>query len=58
MSVYLKSRGRIRISYEALRLLDINTPHSYYILETTRGTMTHKEAIKCRLGGLLVLIVH
>lgn len=55
---YLKSRGRIRMDYESLRLLNVNTPHSYYILETTQGIMTHKEAIKQRIGGLLLFIVH
>ena len=55
---YLKSRGKTRLDYTSLRLLNVNTPHSYYVLETTKGIMTHKEALKYQLGGLLLFIIH
>lgn len=58
LRVYARKRGRIALSYDSLRLLNYNSPHSYYILETSRGIVTHKDAIKHRHGGLLLAIVH
>ena len=58
LRVYARKRGRISLSYNSLRLLNYNSPHSYYILETPRGIVTHKDAIKHRHGGLLLAIIH
>ena len=57
VTFYTKISGRIRLSLKSLRILNINSPHSYYILETSRGLMTHKEALKLGQGGLLLLII-
>ena len=57
MSLYARVNGRIRLSLASLRLLNFNSPHSYYVIETNKGLMTHKEALKARQGGLLLLII-
>ena len=54
---YTRKNGRIRLQLKALQLLNINTPHSYYILDTNKGLITHKEAIKLGVGGLLLAII-
>jgi ribosomal protein S8 len=54
---YTRVRGRIHLSLQSLRLLNINSPHSYYVLETSKGVLTHKEALKLKEGGLLLLII-
>ena len=55
---YTRVNGRIRLQLKALRLLNINTPHSYYILDTDKGLITHKEALKLKTGGLLLMIIY
>lgn len=58
LKVYTAKRGRVNLSYHSLRLLNFNCPSSYYILETTKGVITHKDAIRYRQGGLLLAILH
>ena len=57
MKTYARVNGRIRLTLNSIRLLNINSPHTYYILETSKGLMTHKDALRYKLGGLLLLIV-
>ncbi len=54
---YTRSDGKIRLSLKAIQILNMHTPHSYYFLETSKGLLTHKEALKHSIGGYLVLIV-
>ena len=55
---FTRSNGRHRFRLRTLRVLNLNTPNTHYILETNQGLMTHKEALRLRLGGLLLLIVY
>ena len=55
---FTRSNGRHRFKLQTLQVLNLNTPNTYYILETTQGLMTHKEAIRLKLGGLLLLVVY
>ena len=55
---YARVKGRIRLTLNSIRLLNINAPHTYYILETSKGLMTHKDALRYKVGGLLLLIIH
>ena len=57
ITTYARVRGRIRLTVHSLRLLDINAVHSHFIIETSRGVMTQKDAIRQNLGGLLLLII-
>ena len=58
LRVYTSKRGRVTLSYQSLRLLNFNCPNSYYILETSKGIITHKDAIRHKQGGLLLAILH
>ena len=55
---FTRSNGRHRFKLRTLQVLNLNTPNTHYILETTQGLMTHKEALRLKLGGLLLLIVY
>jgi ribosomal protein S8 len=45
------------ISLKALRLLHNRTQNSVYLLSTTRGVITHLDALKFQIGGQLVLFI-
>jgi len=55
---YARVNGRIRMQKKALRLLNFLAPHTYYIIETNRGLITHKEAIRLGIGGFLLMIIY
>jgi len=55
---YPRVNGRIVLHKRAIRSLNILSPHTYYILETSKGLVTHKDALKLGVGGLLLLIVY
>ena len=55
--VYNLTSSKKNFSLRALRLLNLNYPFSYYILETNQGIMTHKTAIKRKIGGFLICVV-
>ena len=54
---YTRSSGKISLTLKALKILNLNTPFTHYILETPKGVLTHKEAIKFSTGGNLLLVV-
>ena len=58
VKTYLRSSHYLTLSLKVLKLININTPYSYIILETSRGLMTHKDAIKHQIGGRLVLRIN
>jgi len=58
LRTYARVRGKIVLNYQSLRLLNFNTPHSHYILETSVGIIAHKEALRRKIGGFLLAIVH
>jgi ribosomal protein S8 len=47
----------LRISHAALLVLNTHTYASNIVLSTSRGLLTHREALMYRLGGILVCIV-
>ncbi len=47
----------LRLSYSALLVLKTHTFKSNIILSTSKGLLTHHEAIKYHLGGILVCII-
>ena len=55
---FTRANSRHRFRLRTLRILNLNTPNTHYILETDKGLMTHKEALRLQLGGLLLLIVY
>ena len=58
LTLYTRSTGGITLTYQSLRILNQNSPHSYYVLETSQGIMTQREAVSKQIGGNLLLIVH
>lgn len=42
------------ISLKALRLLSKRTNNSIFLISTTKGILTHQEAINANTGGLLI----
>ena len=58
IKTYLRSSGKLRMTLKAIQTLNIHTPHTYYVLETSQGIMTHKEALRHSVGGNLLLIVY
>jgi ribosomal protein S8 len=55
---YSRVNGRIILTKKSIRLLQIMSPHSYYVLDTPKGLMTHKEAFNLGIGGMLLLIIY
>ena len=55
---YLKSNHYLTISLNVLKVVNRNLPTSYLVLETDRGLLTHKEALRYGVGGRLLLRLH
>lgn len=45
------------ISLKALKLLHNRTQNSLYLLSTTKGIITHLEALRFKIGGQLLLLI-
>jgi ribosomal protein S8 len=57
IKVYSRAFNPIRISFKALLVLTTNTYASHLILNTPKGLITHREAIRHRVGGVLVAVI-
>ena len=57
VKVYNLTSSKKVLSLRALQILNINCPFSYYVIETNRGIMTHKDALKHKLGGFLICVI-
>ena len=53
---FLKKRNPLFISVKALQRLLYNINTSFLVLETTKGFLTHTEAINKKVGGRLIAI--
>jgi len=51
IKTYTRVTGRIVMQKKALQLLNLLSPHTHYIIETDKGLITHKEALKLGIGG-------
>ena len=56
--MYRRAANPVRISLNALMILTTHTYASHLILNTPKGLITHREAIKRRTGGILVAIIN
>ena len=52
---YFKSDHFLTIPLGLLRVANINRPFSYIVLETDKGIITHKEALKFKISGRLIM---
>jgi len=48
---------KFTISVKALTILDKSLKNSILLIETSRGIITHKEALRRHLGGLLLCLI-
>lgn len=55
---YTRVRGRHNLRLKTIQTLNLNTPNTHYILETDKGLMTHKDALKHSIGGSLLAVVY
>ena len=51
---YYRLNRPIYLKVQALKLLNLSLKQSTFILETSKGLLTHNEALQCRVGGVLV----
>ena len=58
IKTYTRTNGHIRLNLATIRILNTTSPHSYYVLETNKGLITHKDALRLKVGGILLLIIH
>lgn len=58
LKCYSRGLNPICIRYKSLLILQHNVFNSHIILDTSRGLMTHQEAIKAKVGGFLVCIIN
>jgi ribosomal protein S8 len=57
IQTYTRANSRHRFRLSTIRTLHNSTPNSYYILETDKGLMTHKDALRNQIGGLLLVVI-
>lgn len=55
--LYARKTNDLQLSHTSLNMLNFLTPTSYFVIETHKGLMTHKEALMRRIGGRLVAVV-
>jgi len=58
LKVYDRKTTPIRLTFKALKLIQKTSYLSTFLIQTSSGLLTHKEAIKKKIGGLLVCIIH
>ena len=54
---YSRALNPIRLKLRSLNILKFNTYNSYLILSTSKGLLTHQEAIKEKVGGFLICTI-
>ena len=55
--LYARKTNDLQLSLASLRMLNFLTPTSCFVIETSKGLMTHKEALMVRTGGKLVAVI-
>lgn len=58
IATFTRVNHELRFTLRALRIVNINCKHSYYILHTDQGIMTHHDALKLKIGGKLLAVVY
>lgn len=53
-----RNRGHTSITLNALKIIDIASGGSSFILKTTKGLLSHQEAISKGLGGVVVCFIY
>lgn len=58
IDTYLRSSHYVTIPIDVLRIVNQHFLNSYLVLETSKGIMTHQEALKHRVSGRLIMRIH
>ena len=58
IKIYSSKQNPLRLSLSTLRLLKINTGASSLILSTSKGLLTHQQALNYKVGGHLFCIIY
>lgn len=53
-----RSHNFVRIKARSLKILANHTLTSHLILSTSKGLITHQEALKHKVGGFLICTIH
>jgi ribosomal protein S8 len=53
-----RNKGHISMTLNALKIINIASGGSSFILKTTKGLLTHQEAIRAGLGGVVVCFIY
>lgn len=54
IKIYNRGSNRIQLQLSALRILTQQTYNTNLILSTSKGILTHQQAIKANVGGFLI----
>lgn len=55
---YFRSSHYLTVPLKLLRVASVNRPYSYIILETHKGIITHKEALKFNISGRIIMHIN
>lgn len=58
IKMFYKNKTHLYFKYKSLQVLKNSLLSSYFILETSRGLMTHHDALKHRVGGFVVCFIN
>lgn len=56
--LFSRNADHIKLSLNALKLINTASGASSYILKTNKGLLTHQEAIKYKTGGILICLLY
>lgn len=56
--LFSRNADHIRITLSAIKMLNKASGASSFILKTDRGLLTHQEALKRKVGGVLVCLIY
>ena len=57
IKVFYSKTRKIFLTFKTLKILTKSTYNTTFILETNKGVLTHRDAIKYGVGGILVSTV-
>ena len=55
---YFRSSHYLTVPLSLLRVANINRPYSFIVLETHKGIITHKEALKLNISGRIIMHIN
>jgi ribosomal protein S8 len=56
--MFARHKGGATLTLTALRIINCASGSSNFVLKTGKGLITHQEAIKLGIGGILVCFIH